>query len=244
MRTLALLSPKGGVGKTTTAVALAVRLAALGQRTLLIDLDPQGAAGHLLRVRPAAPVKAKRFWDGGAEWEDLVRAADVPGLDVLPAATSLRRTEVVLEGLAHPRWRLDAQLDGLAGWDRVVLDCPPGSGLLVENLMRAADLVVVPVPPSQLALRTLPALAQLAGHRAERLRPVVVMARGAHPVSTELRRTWPSTFATVVPFAEAVESAASARTSVMLSAPRSRVAMAYRALATEIEAALAATAPA
>ncbi len=243
MRTIALLSPKGGVGKTTTAVALAVRLAMLGHRTLLIDLDPQGAAGHLLRVRPAAPVKAKRFWDGDAEWEDLVRAADVPGLDVLPAATSLRRTEVVLEGLTHPRWRLDAQLDGLAGWDRVVLDCPPGIGLLVENVVRAADLVLVPVPPSPLALRTLPALATLAGHRADRLRPVVTMARGASKVISELRRTWPSTLATVVPYAEVVESAAAERTCVLLSAPRSRVAMAYRALASEVESALAATAP-
>ena len=95
MKIIALLSAKGGVGKTTTAVNLAALCARAGKATLLIDLDPQGASGHLLRIRPAEGLKAKRFWSGKADINELIRASDVEGLDVLPAAIPV--AEVVEE---------------------------------------------------------------------------------------------------------------------------------------------------
>jgi chromosome partitioning protein len=239
MDIIALLSAKGGVGKTTAAVNLAALSARGGRRTLLIDLDPQGASGHLLRIRAADGVKARRFWTGKADLDEMIRAADVDGLDVLPAAASLRRTEAALEGLDRPRRRLSGIVEGLVDWDRIVLDCPPGLGLLAENILRTADLVLVPVAPSPLALRTLAPLAELAGCHRGRLRPFLSMSRGRSAVEAELRAAWPATMASVIPVAEAVEESAAARLPVSLHAPRTRVARAFRSLLGEVEAALA-----
>lgn len=238
MHLIALLSAKGGVGKTTAAVNLAALSAAGGKRTLLIDLDPQGASGHLLRIRAADGVKARRFWTGKADLDELIRAADVDGLDVLPAADSLRRAEAVLEHLDRPKRRLAGIVDGLDGWERIVFDCPPGLGLLAENVLRAADLVLVPVAPSPLALRTLAPLGELAGARIDRLRPFLSMARVGGTVEAELRAAWPATLATVVPASEVVEESAAVRLPVALHAPRSRVARAFRSLLRDVEAAL------
>ncbi len=237
--TIALLSPKGGVGKTTSAVNLAAQSALAGRRTLLIDLDPQGASGHLLRIHPADGVKARRFWSGKADLDELIRAADIDRLDVLPAADSLRRAEAVLEDLDRPKRRLAGIVEDLDGWDRIVLDCPPGLGLLAENVVRAADLILVPVAPSPLALRTLAPLVELAGGRANRLRPFLSMSRGENAVSQELRTAWPHTLVTAIPAAEVVEEAALARVPASLHAPRSRVAQAYRDLLHEVETILA-----
>jgi len=239
VKIIALLSAKGGVGKTTTAVNLAALCARAGKATLLIDLDPQGASGHLLRIRPAEGLKAKRFWSGKADIDELIRASDVEGLDVLPAADSLRRAEAVLEDLDHPRRRLVGIVGDLTGWERVVFDCPPGLGLLSENVLRAADLVLVPVAPSPLALRTLAPLAALAGKDAVKLRPFVSMARGDKAVVAELRASWPNTLVAAIPVAEVVEESAVARSSVALHAPRARVAQAYRRLHAEVEVILA-----
>jgi chromosome partitioning protein len=240
MDAIALLSAKGGVGKTTAAVNLAALSAIGGRRTLLIDLDPQGASGHLLRIRASEGLKARRFWTGRAELDELIRASDIPGLDVLPAADSLRRAEAVLEHLDRPRRRLAGIVEGLDGWDRVIFDCPPGLGLLSENALRASDLVLVPVAPSPLALRTLAPLAELARSQAGRLRPFLSMDRGGDAIRKELFALWPASLASIIPLAEVVEESAVARLPVSLHAPRSRVALAYRKLLAEIDGILAA----
>jgi len=235
MSIIALLSAKGGVGKTTTAVNLAALSAAAGLSTLIIDLDPQGASSHLLRIKTTEGLKAKRFWSGKADVDELIRASDIAGLDVLPATDSLRRADAVLEDLDHPRRRLAGIVDSLVGWERIILDCPPGLGLLSENILRAADLVLVPVAPSPLALRMLAPLTALAAGAAGRVRPFVSMARGKETAIAELRAAWPQTLSTAIPLARMVEESAAERHPVALQAPRSRVALAYRRFQREIE---------
>ena len=235
MDVLALLSAKGGVGKTTTAVNLATQYALQGRRTLLIDLDPQGASGHLLRISGDDGVKARKFWNGRGDLEPLIKAADIPGLDVLPASDSLRKTESVLDGLDRSKRRLEELLDRLEGWERVVIDCPPGLGLVSENVVRAAQVVLVPVTPSALALRTLEPLGALARQYAGRLRPFVSMSRGESTVLTSLRQAWPQTLVTAIPLAPVVELAAHDRVPVVVGASRTRIAQAYRDLLAEVE---------
>lgn len=246
MPTIALLSAKGGVGKTTAAVHLAAAAAAAGQRTLLVDLDPQGAASHLLRVRPACEIGAKAFWKGRhANTESgesgLVRAADLPRLEVLPAIAALRQSEVALDEMSGRRHRLATLLDRLGErnpegpWDVVIIDCPPGLGILSDNVLRGADTILVPVPPSVLALRTVALLADLAGDRAATLRPFLTMARSNQAgMAKDLKEAWPRALVTIIPASAEIERAAQARLPVTTTAPRSAVARAFHRLWDEV----------
>jgi chromosome partitioning protein len=90
MKVIATYSIKGGVGKTTTAVNLAAEAAATGVRTLLWDLDPQGAATFLLRVKPRVKGGAERLAGTKGELDPHVRGTDQPGLHLVPADFSLR----------------------------------------------------------------------------------------------------------------------------------------------------------
>ncbi|WP_164158318.1 ParA family protein, partial [Sandarakinorhabdus rubra] len=210
MRVLALFSAKGGVGKTTLAVQLA-HAAAAGRRTLLWDLDPQGAAGWLLGVTPLAGAKARKGLAAG-ELTDLVQPSAWPQLDVLAADRSLRRLEADLAAEDSEK-RLKRALKPLAErYDRIILDCPPGLTELADQMFRAADLILAPVVPSPLSQR---ALEQLQAHLADEMKsppsvqPVFSMAdrrKRLHRDSLAAHPDWP-----VIPYAAAIEATAATR---------------------------------
>lgn len=165
MRVIATYGIKGGVGKTTTAANLAWLSAVDGKRTLLWDLDPQGAASFLFKVKPKVKGGLERVADAGDEIAGLAKSTQVEGLDLLPSDFSYRHFDVSLAEGKNPVRRLSRVLEPLSSeYDVVVLDCPPGLTLLSESVIRAARLLVVPVPPSPLAIRTFD---QLAGFLAD-----------------------------------------------------------------------------
>lgn len=173
MKVLAVYSIKGGVGKTTAAVNLSYLSARNGRRTLLWDLDPQGAATYLFRVRPKVKGGAAGLVRRKVAVAEAVKETDFPGLDLLPADFSNRHLDLVLDHARHPVRRLARVLDPVArDYEVVVLDCAPSVSLASEAVLRAADVVAVPVVPSPLALRTYGQLEAFLERRSHR--PVLV----------------------------------------------------------------------
>ena len=161
MKVVAVYNSKGGVGKTAAAVNLAW-LSAADRRTLLWDLDPQAAATWLLRVKEKVKGGAGRLVQGKSEAADLVRQTERPQLDVLPADASYRNLDLALEDTKSPTRRLGRVLEPLRkDYDLVVLDCPPSSSLVSEGVLRAADVLLVPLMPAPLSLRTFDQLRDL-----------------------------------------------------------------------------------
>lgn len=156
MKTLAVYSMKGGVGKTATAVNLAWFAQSEGLRTLLIDMDPQGASSFYFRVK-----SKKKAWDGKffKAYEHLVaniKTTQYPFLDVLPAHLSFRNFDIDLASYSKATKRLAKVLKGLdKQYDLVILDCSPTIGLTTEAIFHAADKLLVPVIPTTLSERTL-----------------------------------------------------------------------------------------
>lgn len=155
MKVVAVYSTKGGVGKTTTAVNLAWE-ASKHFRVLLWDLDPQGAASYLLEVKAKSKGGIDALVSGKVAAGKAVRASAYPRLDVLPADDSYRDLDLVLDAAKKSVGRVAKLLDTLTDdYDVVILDCPPGASLVAENALRAADVVVLPLVPSPLSLRSL-----------------------------------------------------------------------------------------
>jgi chromosome partitioning protein len=144
------------VGKTTTAINLAANLAALGERVLLVDIDPQANATSGLGVdRHSLALSAYDvLLDGAAVGEAVVTTA-VAGLSILPGHINLAGAEVELAGAAERESRLREALAGISGYDRVLIDCPPSLGLLTLNGLVAARSLLVPIQCEYFALEGL-----------------------------------------------------------------------------------------
>jgi cellulose biosynthesis protein BcsQ len=162
MKILALYSIKGGVGKTAAAVNLGFCARGEGLRTLLWDLDPQGAASFYFRVRARVQGGGRKLIRGKRPLPDQIRGTDFEGLDLLPADFSYRHMDQDLEATRRPVRQLDRLLQPLSDeYDLVLLDCAPSITLVSEAVFAAADALLVPTIPTTLSLRTLD---RLAGH--------------------------------------------------------------------------------
>lgn len=153
MRAVAVYNMKGGVGKTTTAVNLSYLAAAAGQRVLLWDLDPQAASSFAFRVQPRVAGFSKKSL-GGDELCAAIKQTDYDNLDLLPADFAYRKLDRILDEIGKPERVLPALLDRLGrDYDVVFLDCPAGFSLLMEGVLAAADVMLVPTIPTVLSLR-------------------------------------------------------------------------------------------
>lgn len=146
-RVVAIVNQKGGVGKTTTAVNLGTALAAVGEKVLLIDLDPQGNASTGLGVTKHQRVHGT--YDliiDRRRIADVTVATAIPGLSIIPSSIDLTGAELELVGMSEREYRLRAAIrDRKADYGYILIDCPPALGLLTLNALTAADAVLVPL---------------------------------------------------------------------------------------------------
>jgi cellulose biosynthesis protein BcsQ len=243
VKTLATYNIKGGVGKTAAAVNLAYLAARGGRRTLLWDLDPQGAASYLLRVRPRVKGGGKALISGKRALDQAAKPTEFDRLDLVPADLTYRNLDLVLDAAKKSTQRIARLLDPLEDdYDLAILDCPPGISLASENVLHAADVLLVPLIPTTLSVRTLEQLTEFAAELEypPALFPFFTMVDGRKRLHREvvdrLRAERKDLAATVIPALSVVEQMAVHRAPLPVFAPRSRVTRSYESLWEEVRA--------
>ncbi len=161
-KVIAVANQKGGVGKTTTTVTLAAALTRLGNRVLVVDLDPHACASVHLRYYPdelrysVNDIFSERPGDMGTLWDNIRQHHPIQEFDVVPANIRLAELEVDLRNRRGKGAILQQALEYVRPeYDFIVLDCPPHVGILLVNALVASDLLVVPIQTDFLALHGL-----------------------------------------------------------------------------------------
>ena len=256
-RIIAVANQKGGVGKTTTTINTASAIAAMGLRTLIIDLDPQANAssGLGLDVRSLQATLLDVLIDD-LPLADCVQPTETPGLFVAPSSLRLADAEMTLYSMLSRETRLRQAVNGILGeYDYVFIDCPPSLGLLTLNGLCAAKEVMIPIQCEYFALEGVGQLLEnILKIRRSGLNPelevstiVCVMydarTRLADDVVREIRNHFGGiVLRTVVPRSIRLSEAPQYGQSIHMFDPRSRGAVAYRDVAQEVHDGAATTA--
>ncbi len=155
MIVVALYNLKGGVGKTASCVNFAYLAAKDGFKTLLWDIDPQGSTTFYYKVKPKDVQGIKKLISKDANLESAILSTEYDNLEIIAADNSVKSFDIMVEEMKGQKNRLKGILKQLENdYDFVFIDCPPGFSALSENIFSAADVILMPIIPSTLSIRT------------------------------------------------------------------------------------------
>ena len=246
-KVLAVVNQKGGVGKSTTAVNLGACLAELGQKVLIVDLDPQGNASSGLGIdKKSLSASIYQVLLEELPLAEVIQKTEIPNLDVAPATIALAGAEVELVSGLSRELRLKGALAGFQeAYDTILIDCPPSLGLLTLNALAAATGALVPIQCEYYALEGLGQLMKTLDLVRKHLNPALEVAgvvltmydartNLAQQVIAEVRNYFKDkVYQTVIPRNVKLSEAPSFGKPIILYDERSRGAEAYRNLARE-----------
>jgi len=247
-RVIAVANQKGGVGKTTTVANLGAALAELGQRVVLIDLDPQGSLTASLGYDPYSLTRTAHLLltRERVSFGSVLRTVN-ERLVLVPASVDLALLDVEVSGQDRHAFRLRAAIEGSrVPADFFIIDTPPNLGLLTANALVAARELVLPVQCTYLAMRGVRGLLESVGRIHTRLNAELALlgvlatlyrpgSEHAFEVLQELRAAFPDTlFSTVIEEDDALAQAPAAAQTVLAYRPDSGAAGAFRRLAEEV----------
>ena len=247
-RTICIANRKGGVGKTTTAINLSAAIGIAGEKTLLIDCDPQGNASSGIGARPDEDaVTIYQLLLGECTLQEAIQKTAIENLDVLPANHDLIGAEVELLNIEDREYRLRTIIRQYGSAYRYIfLDCPPSLGLLTVNSLTAADSVLIPLQCEYYALEGLRSLIETLDIIRERLNPDLSIEgllltmfdarnRLCHQVAEEIREFFPQyVFESIIPRNVRLSESPSHGLPVILYDPSCRGAKSYMDLAQEL----------
>jgi cellulose biosynthesis protein BcsQ len=241
MKVISLYNIKGGVGKTAACVNLAYASAKSGMKTLLWDLDSQGAASYYFNVKPEIKGGTKKLFKTKAIGE-LVKETEIENLDLLPADFSYRHMDLFLDSEKKPKKRMGDFLSRFEDdYDVVFLDCPPSFSLVSENVFNSSDVMLVPLIPTTLSVRTYEQILEYVGEHKKltlKLMPFFSMADRRKKLHLEImdpgQTDIKGLLRTSVPYLSIIEYMGVRRAPVGAFAPRSSAAEIFSELWTEV----------
>ena len=246
MKILACYNVKGGVGKTATSVNLAYLAARAGWKVLIWDLDPQAATSFYFKVKPKKHHRAKKIIGRQQNIDDLIVGTDYENLDLIPADFSYRKFDIYLNQLKKPLSTFRKLLKPVAKeYDYIFLDCPPGITVASETIFNVADVLVIPLIPTTLSLRTLQQLIDFHEKKElERLQlmPFFSMVDGRKKLHQVIVKNPPligiNFLKAYIPYASDIEQMGIRHAPILAYAASSKSAHAYQQLWEEITARL------
>lgn len=155
MKILSLYSPKGGVGKSVNAVNLSYLLSLKGKKALLWDFDPQGASSFYLQIKQSLSKEIEDLFTDNKSLKKNIKNTHFPNLSVIPSDFSLKSLDLVIDDMKKPIKKLRQTLSEIEDWDFLVIDSPPGFTNINRLISKISDMILVPVIPTYLSLRTL-----------------------------------------------------------------------------------------
>ena len=207
MKIISVYNMKGGVGKTTICVNLAYIAAVKGHKTLLLDLDPQGAASYYFRIRPSRKFNSKSLLKGGRKLDKAIKASDYENLDLIPASMSFRNLDLKLDSTREGNKQLKRILKMFKNeYDLIFIDSPPNISLISENIITASNKIIIPVIPTPLSVEAYRKMKDFLEKKTDmtKILPLFSMVDGRkklhRDIMSEVRETEKSFLKNVIPY--------------------------------------------